>query len=399
MTPGRVTAVIPAAGRGTRLAAAVPKAFVSLSGVPMLLHTLRLFEHAAEVDHIVLVVPPGRETSCRRLIAPFALTKVVRVVAGGATRQASVSRGLQVVPRGTEIVVVHDGARPFVTERLIAETVREARRRGAAMAALPIQDTVKTVGPGRIVETTVDRNGLWAAQTPQAFRLGLLREVHQRARRAGVIRTDDAALIEWAGHRIAVVPGSPINLKITSRDDFVLAERLLQGQMRVGLGYDIHPLRAGRRLILGGVRIPFAKGLSGHSDADVLLHALTDALLGALGHGDLGVHYPPTDRRWKGASSLRLLAGVVSRMGGARLVHADCIVIAERPRLAPHIPAMRRRIAEVLGVPKMAINIKVKTAEGLGALGRGEGMAAQAVCTVSVPDLDEPGAARRHGRA
>ncbi len=410
---GRVAAIVPAAGRGRRVGAAVNKLLLPLAGRPVLAHTLAAFQAAPSVDEVILVA--GREDldACRRLLANESFDKVSAVVPGGAERQDSVARGLEALGDDVEIVLVHDGARPLVPVDLIEASVREARRRGAVVAALPVKDTVKLVAPEGAVRETPDRRACFAAQTPQAFRADVLRRAIAWARAAGFAGTDEASLVEKSGGRVQVIPGREENIKITTPDDFILAEVLLARRagaanggrgafgggagvpaesgtwrgvttVRVGFGYDVHALVEGRRLVLGGVDIPFDKGLAGHSDADVLTHALMDALLGAAGLGDIGRRFPDTDERYRGADSIGLLERVVELLEreGWRPGNADLTLVAQRPRLAGHVPAMRERLAAALRVPPARVNIKATTTEGLGFAGRGEGIAAYAVAVL-----------------
>jgi 2-C-methyl-D-erythritol 2,4-cyclodiphosphate synthase len=283
-------------------------------------------------------------------------------------------------------VVVHDVARPFAPAELIRRVLQAARETGAALAAVPVVDTLKE--GVETVRCTVPREGMWQAQTPQAFRRDLLEEAHRRARDEGYLGTDDSVLVERMGHPVRLVPSSRHNLKITVREDLELAESLIRGRwgMRVGMGLDIHPLSAGRSLVLAGVEVPSPVGLVGHSDGDVICHAVMDALLGAAGERDIGFWFPPSDPRFRGARSLDLLRQVVARLGERGFVplSADVTVVAEEPVLAPFIPAMKASLAAALGVDEGTVAVKATTAEGLGALGRGEGMAAWAVCTVGV---------------
>jgi 2-C-methyl-D-erythritol 4-phosphate cytidylyltransferase/2-C-methyl-D-erythritol 2,4-cyclodiphosphate synthase len=289
------------------------------------------------------------------------------------------------------VVLVHDGARPLVSPGLLAQAVAEAAAHGSAVAALPVIDTLKRAPDGQHVTGTVDRTGLWAVQTPQAFRRELLCEAHRRAAQEGYRGTDEASLVEHSGHPVRLIPGERTNLKITLPEDFIVAEALLQAptpplapmsvSCRVGWGYDIHRLVPGRPLWLGGVCIPFEKGLAGHSDADALLHAIADALLGALNAGDLGQHFPDTDERYRDAASLDLLRQVAElmRQEGYAVGNVDAMILAEAPRLAPYRAAMQECIAAALRCAPEQISLKATTCEGLGAIGAGQGIAAQAV--------------------
>jgi len=294
--------------------------------------------------------------------------------------------------RAPEIVLVHDAARPFTSQALIERAIDAARKSGAAIPALPVTDTVKLVdGAGR-VEATLDRDALRTVQTPQAFNYAALMDAHRRAQAAGREDfSDDAALVEWAGLRVTVFDGEQGNIKMTTPEDFARIEREAQmgsGDVRTGIGYDIHAFDdGGDHVWLGGVKIPNGRKLQGHSDADVALHALTDAVLGALADGDIGVHFPPSDEKWRGASSDRFLAFAVERVksrGGA-VSHLDVAIVCEAPKVNPHRDAMRARIAEIAGVTIDRVGVKATTNEKLGAIGNGEGIAAYATATIRLP--------------
>ena len=383
----RVGAILAAAGQGERLGLG-PKALVPLAGLPLLGWALRALRDSSLVEEAVAVVPPQVEQEVRRRLSEFlpGPPPVCTVVPGGTHRQESVARGLGALSPAVGWVVVHDVARPFAPAELIRRVLQAARETGAALAAVPVVDTLKE--GVETVRCTVPREGMWQAQTPQAFRRDLLEEAHRRARDEGYLGTDDSVLVERMGHPVRLVPSSRHNLKITVREDLELAESLIRGRwgMRVGMGFDIHPLSAGRSLVLAGVEVPSPVGLVGHSDGDVICHAVMDALLGAAGERDIGFWFPPSDPRFRGARSLDLVGQVVARLGERGLVplSADVTVVAEEPVLAPFIPAMKASLAAALGVDEGTVAVKATTAEGLGALGRGEGMAAWAVCTVGV---------------
>ncbi|TMI99460.1 MAG: 2-C-methyl-D-erythritol 2,4-cyclodiphosphate synthase [Bacillati bacterium ANGP1] len=397
----RAAAVIVAAGRGERLGGPLPKAFVPVAGVPMLLHAARRVELSPLVDRIVVVVGAPDVDRARVLLAEHGLRKVASVVPGGTHRQDSVYAGLSQLDE-VPVSVVHDGARPLVTPEVVTAVILAAAEAGAASAGLPVRETVKLID-GRDATQTLDRDQLWVAHTPQAFRTPLLKEAHRRARTDGFYGTDDAVLVERLGHAVRMIEDSPRNLKVTVPADLELAGVYLGersgrgphqdapanswgvGQMvRTGVGYDAHRLVMGRTLRLGGVEIPSPRGLAGHSDADVLVHAIMDALLGGAGLGDIGRHFPPGDPAYKDADSIELLRRVASLAADAgwRVLHVDSTVLAEAPRLAPHISKMQERLAAALGVDASAVNIKATTTEGMGAIGRGEGIAAHAVATL-----------------
>jgi 2-C-methyl-D-erythritol 4-phosphate cytidylyltransferase/2-C-methyl-D-erythritol 2,4-cyclodiphosphate synthase len=301
-----------------------------------------------------------------------------------------VAAGLRALGGDVDVVLVHDGARPFVERRVIDAVIAHARAGHGAVAAVPVSDTLKQQAPGdpALVARTIPRDGLWRAQTPQAFPRRLLEAAYARPRDAGTA-TDDAALVEACGAVVHLVPDTPRNLKITTADDLEIAERLLGAPaavaLRIGNGYDLHRLVAGRPLVLGGVTIPFEKGLDGHSDADAVCHAVTDAILGAAGAGDIGRHFPDTDPAWKDANSLRLLeraAGIVAD-AGYRVVNVDVVVIAQRPKLAPHAEAMQAHLARAIGIAPGMVSVKGKTNEGVDSTGAGESIAAHAVALLS----------------
>lgn len=379
--PARASVIVPAAGVGTRLPGPVRKPFLPLGDESILTRTVGALSACDCVTAIVVAVAAADVERARALLTRPRGTKVTAVVPGGGTRRASVEAGLAACSHA-EWVVVHDGVRPFVSPDLITRVLDAAQTTGAATAALPVTDTLKAVDGGR-VQRTVDRQGLYAAQTPQAFRADLLRDAHRRVPAETPV-TDDAELIERLGGTVVVVAGDPANVKITTPEDYTLTRARLEaaaGPARVGVGYDVHRLVPGRALVLGGVRIPSPRGLLGHSDADVLTHAVMDALLGAAGLPDIGHLFPPDDPAYRNADSMALLASVVGRLrlAGWVVLNVDAVVCAEAPRLAAFVAAIRARLATALAVPVEAIGVKATTAEGLGAVGRGDGISAQAV--------------------
>jgi 2-C-methyl-D-erythritol 4-phosphate cytidylyltransferase/2-C-methyl-D-erythritol 2,4-cyclodiphosphate synthase len=386
----RVAAIVAAGGRGARLGAGVPKQLLTIGGESILRRSVRLFAGHARIDEVVVVLPPDLAADATPdLGVPGA---PLTIVAGGARRQDSVRNGFDAVRGRADVVVVHDAARPFASADLVSRTIDAAIESGAALAALAASDTVKLAGVGEgpvFVGRTVPRERVYLAQTPQAFRADVLAAAIE-AGRGDAVATDEAALAEAAGYRVRIVPGEPTNLKITTMSDLRAAEAFAgQGHAaavhRVGIGYDLHRLVAGRPLVLGGVTVPAEKGLAGHSDADVLAHAITDALLGAIARGDIGRHFPDTDPRWEGASSMAMLAHAVALAAdaGVDIVNVDAVVIAERPKLAPHLEAIRAGLAAVLGIEAERVSVKGKTNEGVDAVGRGEAMAAHAVVLVA----------------
>lgn len=397
-----IAAIVPAAGAGVRMEADRPKQFRPLGDRPLLVHTLQRLSDSPLIETVVVVVPADWVAKARsELIEPYGLAKVGAVVAGGAERQDSVAAGLEALGPEVDLVVVHDGVRPFVTEAMIADVVEAARAAGAAVAAIPVAETVKRVADGAVVET-VSRDGLYRVQTPQAFRREVLAEALERARAEGVVATDEAALVERFGRPVRVVAGSAVNLKVTSPEDWSLAESILSSlgrsasaskadregtermSLRVGMGYDVHRFASGRPLILGGVVVPSDRGLEGHSDADVLVHAVCDALLGAAGAGDIGRHFPDTDPTYAGANSLDLLreVGAIVARRGFRPLNIDVTVVLQEPKLKDFLPAMEANIAETLGIDPTLVNVKATTTEGLGFVGQGEGVAAYAAATI-----------------
>ena len=425
LPPERVAAVVVAAGRGHRLGYP-DKVLLPLAGRPMLAWSLAALEQASSIGSVVVVAGAHTREAVVALVREGEFAKVQSVVPGGERRQDSVAAGLAALLEGIEVVVIHDGARPLAEPDLFDRCARAAAETGAAIAATPVADTLKRVAEGAI-SGTVDRAGLWAAQTPQAFRLELLRRV--MATCADETVTDEARLCERAGVPVTVVAASLANLKVTHAGDIAVAEAQLRarqgekttapprvipsdseesrssatilacsrslvprddtsGISRVGIGYDAHRFAPGRRLVLGGVEIPHDRGMAGHSDADVLLHAIADAILGAAALGDIGQHFPPTDERFRDANSQDLLRETVrlAREAGWAPANVDATLIAEAPRLGPHVPVMRQRIAACLGIAPEAVGVKATTNEGMGAIGRGEGIAALAtVSLVAAP--------------
>ncbi len=386
--PCSTAALIVAAGQGRRLDCPAPKAFLQLGDSPLFLWSARTFEQIPEVTRIVLVVPAGYCERARSLAQDAGLTKLEVVIAGGKTRCDSVFAGLEALSSDPpDLVAIHDGARPLVSIQVISRTIVAAEQTGAALAARPITDTLKQVDDELRVTATVDRTSLWHAQTPQTFRFCTIYDAYQQARAGGWQATDDASLVEQAGGKVTVVEDDVRNFKITVPDDWQRAKALVAGsqQLRIGHGFDVHPFAAQRPLMLGGIRIPFDQGLAGYSDADVLLHAIADALLGAAGLGDIGQHFPDTDPAYQDADSTELLARTVELVSeaGYRPTNVDATVIAQQPRLADHIPAMRGHIAAILGLSESQVNVKATTTEHLGFVGREEGIAAQAVALLS----------------
>lgn len=379
----KVAALIVAAGRGSRAGPGAPKQYRLLGGEPVLRRTASVFSQHPAISSVLAVI--HRDDRASYEAACGDLPKLLPPVPGGATRQASVLAGLEALATADkpDLVLIHDGARPFVSERLISACIAALASHQGALAALPVTDTVRRASEGLAGET-VPRDGLWRAQTPQAFRFSSILQAHRAA--AGGDFTDDVAVAAAAGISVALVEGDEDNFKITTGADVERAERMLMrgGETRTGTGFDVHRFGAGDHVWLCGVKIPHAAGLEGHSDADVGLHALTDALLGAIGAGDIGKHFPPSDPRWKGASSDRFLAHAagLARSAGATISNADVTLICEAPKISPHTEAMRARIAAILDIDVSRVSVKATTTEGLGFTGRREGIAAQAIATL-----------------
>ena len=373
-------AVIVAAGSATRMQG-IDKMLVPLAGVPVVLRSVRALAASDCIDSLVIVTRTECMETLRTLCAE--VSKPVTVVAGGASRPESVLAGLAALPEGTELAAIHDGARPLVTQAVIAEAVEAAERCGAAAPAVPVHDTIKQAGNG-LVRATPERKTLFAVQTPQVFDVKLLKTVLRAAMERGIALTDDCSAVEAAGKPVVLTQGCEENLKITTPVDLTLAEAILKRRktMRIGHGYDVHRLTEGRRLILGGVEIPFERGLDGHSDADVLVHALMDALLGAAGLRDIGVLFPDNDPAYKNISSMLLLDRVMLTLehAGYAVGNVDVTVLAQRPKLKDYIPVMRENLARAMKIPLDCVNIKATTEEGLGFTGSGEGIACHAVC-------------------
>ncbi len=388
-------ALIVAGGRGERFGGEVPKQYLELGGEPVLRHTVRALLGHPRIDAIRVVIREGDEQPYAAATAGLDLLPPVH---GGASRQASVRQGLESLDGNPPaLVLVHDAARPWVPPALVDRVLDALAASDGAVPAIPVADTLKRAepaGPALRVTATVERRGLWRAQTPQGFRFAPLLAAHRRFADAGL--TDDAAVAEAAGLAVAVVPGSEDNLKITTPEDLDRIARTLAAagrapecgggvpDLRVGSGFDVHRFGPGDQVILAGVAIPHTAGLAGHSDADVALHAITDALLGAIAAGDIGQHFPPSDPQWRAADSALFLAhaaGLV-RAAGGRIQNIDLTIICERPKIGPHRAAMVAGIAAILGIPTARVNVKATTTERLGFTGRGEGIAAEAVAAV-----------------
>lgn len=428
----KTVAVIVAAGRSTRMAG-LDKQFTLAGGKVLLAYTVAVFEASQHVDEYVIVLNEMNLMRGRALAYEEGWQKLKKIVIGGARRQDSVRAGLQVWAKDSEVawVLVHDGARPFVTEKIIQDGMQTAQDFGASVAAVPVKDTIKLVDIATsLVESTPPRDRLWAIQTPQIFHYATLVKAHEEALARNLDVTDDAMLLEHLGKPVRVYQASYTNFKITTPDDLIAAQYLLQGSeirdqrseevtndelrftsqaetmadssdpssfsptpalqppnpvLRIGQGYDVHRLKEGRPLILGGVHVPFNMGLDGHSDADVLTHVVINALLGAASLGDIGRYFPPTDPIYKDISSLEMLRHVNNLLveKGWRILNIDSTIVAQKPKLAGYIPAMRQKLAEVLAIPTEQINVKATTSEEMGFVGRMEGVEGQAIALLT----------------
>jgi 2-C-methyl-D-erythritol 4-phosphate cytidylyltransferase/2-C-methyl-D-erythritol 2,4-cyclodiphosphate synthase len=399
--PPIVSAIVAAGGRGQRFGAPAPKQLLLVAGRSILERSVGIFLAHPAISEVVVALP------AEMLADPPAYLRAARkplhLVAGGVRRQDSVWNAFQMVSEAADLVVVHDAARPFATADLVSRTIAAAAESGVALAALPAKDTVKRsevaaeAKPRRLmVAETLPRDEVFLAQTPQVFRRQILREALALGA-SGVDATDEATLAERTGAPVRLVAGEPTNIKITTPDDLPLAEAIAHGaqtvvnrtapapvSLRVGVGYDLHRLVAGRRLVLAGVMIPFDKGLLGHSDADVIAHAVTDAVLGAAGAGDIGMHFPDTDPAWRDANSIDLLKRAVAVVHGHgyRVGNVDVVVIAERPKLGGYLEAMRANLAGALGTAATHVSVKGKTNEGVGEIGAGDAIAVHAVAVI-----------------
>ena len=368
----RTVALIVAAGSGSRAGGAIPKQYAHVGGKALLAHAYAAFADHPAVDEVVVVIAAGAEPLAAAALGP------VRTIVGGATRRESVARGLAAIE--ADRVLVHDAARPFVPAQVIDRILAALDTNEGAIPGLAVADTLVRDG------SVVPRDGLFRVQTPQGFRLPALRAAHAEWP-ADEEATDDAQMVQRLGGSVALVQGDAMLDKVTHPQDFAAAEAKIAWETRSASGFDVHRLEAGEELWLGGVLIPHDKGLSGHSDADVGLHALTDALLGTIAAGDIGTHFPPSDPQWKGADSAQFLQHAASLIAdkGGRIDFVDLTLICEAPKIGPHREAMRTRIGALLGLSEDRVSIKATTTERLGFTGRGEGIAAQAVATVSLP--------------
>lgn len=376
-------AIVLAGGSGSRMGAQRNKVLLKLAGKPVIVRAVDAFTNL--VDGVILI---SREEDIPDMRAAMAAANLpVTIVAGGDSRQASVWNGLCALPESCTHVLIHDGARCLVDEGTIRRCMASVENHGTGVAAIPAIDTIKQVDADEIVTATPDRSQLRAVQTPQGFTVELIRRAHMSAQQAGFLGTDDASLVERLGHPVRLTEGNRRNIKLTTPEDLIMAESFLGRSfpaLRVGQGYDVHRLVEGRDLILCGVNVPHTLGLLGHSDADVAVHALMDAMLGAMALGDIGKHFPDTDERYRGISSMKLLEHVVALLKErhARVTNCDVTIVAQKPKLLPHIPQMQANIASALELPLDRVNIKATTTERLAFEGREEGISAQAICMV-----------------
>ncbi len=376
----KVAVIIAAAGQGKRLGAPVPKQYLKIGGEYVIAKTIKAFEDIDEVDYIFVVTNDEYRKVCADIVEAKGFGKVEGIIAGGSRRQDSVFNALQEINArkpGVSMVLIHDGARPFIGKDVILNVLEETERNGAAVACVAMKNSVRRMEQGGSTSVSVDRADYYSVQTPQGFRKSMLIEAYDKAYDESFVGTDDASIVEWAGYDISIVDGDYGNIKITTREDLPM-------ENRVGTGFDVHPFAEERKLILGGVDIPYDRGLLGHSDADVLVHAVMDALLGAAALGDIGKHFPDSEEEYKDADSLVLLAKVRKMLeeNFYNIGNIDVTLIAEKPKISPYIDEMRSNIATALEIDRSRVNIKGTTTEKLGFTGREEGIACEAVCSI-----------------
>lgn len=401
----KIVALITASGRGSRLSLdgdGIPKQYLPLAGVPMLRHTILAFLNHPKISDVICTIHPDDMALYEEAIQGLDL---LNPVFGGQTRQESVRNGLEALREyNPDKILIHDGARPFISKQVISGILEKLETHPAVIPAMPVEDTIKKYGDGKI-EWTVERENLWRAQTPQGFLYQDILNAHTAFKHMNF--TDDSALDEYAGIPVAIIPGSHNNFKITTIGDYERAKQLISLQlenvkeeMRCGIGYDVHRFRPRQKgeshsMRIAGIDVPTPEGfdykIEAHSDGDVAIHALIDALLGAIGEGDIGEHFPPTDNRWKDSDSKQLLKQVnnLLKKKGARIVNIDLTIICENPKISKHKKSMEESLGAVLGIKKDRINVKATTTERLGFLGRGEGIASEAICSVSMTVLEE----------
>lgn len=381
-------AIITAGGFGRRMGSTNPKQYLTIRNCPIVIHTLKTFLATKLFDQLILVAPAEHLDQTRKLLHEYQLDSCLDLVCGGETRQDSVRNGLNQVRSFISYVAVHDGVRPLIGRQIIEKCLQAAHISGAAITAVPVKDTLKLSPDSKVIARTIERSQLWRAQTPQISKVSLLKAAYKKAAELNFSGTDEASLLELINCPVRLIEGSETNIKITLPEDIQMAEAILNSQnqppqsmFRVGHGYDAHQLVPGRPLILGGVTIPHPTGLLGHSDADVLTHALCDGVLGALGEGDIGRHFPDTDDQYKGADSLQLLQAVMQlcHENLFQLNNADITVVAQQPKIGPYIEEMKKNLCRVCNVPPSTINLKATTTEKMGFTGREEGMSCHCV--------------------
>ena len=398
-----VTVIFPAAGLSRRMKINTNKNFLELGGESVLVRTLKTFSKSARVKNLIVVVAESEIAEVEKILSVEKNLKPYKIVVGGSERQYSIANGLKFLPEDTEIILVHDAARPLVSQTVIENVIDAAEKFGGAIAAVPAKNTIKFVDAENFVKSTPPRSELVEVQTPQGFRKNILLRAYKKAEEENFLGTDDASLVERLGEKIKIVTSDYKNIKITTPEDLKIAEAILMDNeqlkidnsiinyplsiihyYRTGFGYDVHKLATGRKLILGGVEIPHELGLLGHSDADVLTHAIIDALLGAATLGDIGQHFPDTDAEFKDIDSTKLLAKVneLIQAEGWQIENIDSTIVAQKPKLAPHISKIRQKISEVLQIDLNSVNVKAKTEEGLGFTGSQQGISSYAVATL-----------------
>lgn len=391
--PVSVAVIVVAGGSGQRAADrehALPKQYRDLSGKPVLAHSLTRFARMQDVDVILPVIGAGQEKWYRRI--GFEDRKLLPPVTGGNSRQQSCLFGLEALEKvAPRFVLIHDAARPLVFEDTLERLLAALKHHQGAIPALPVTDTIKKSTDGCHIEETANRNHLWAAQTPQGFHYADILQAHRSAQEQTTPLTDDSAVAEWAGLDVVLVAGDKRTQKITTSADFARLAALLSHEVpmetRIGNGLDIHPFGSGNKVILGGIPIPHDAGLKGHSDADAALHVLTDALLGALAEGDIGTHFPPSEKRWKGEPSTTFLSFATGRVAerGGRIIHLDLTINCEAPKINPHVPEIRKSIADICGIDTSRVSVKATTSEKMGFVGRREGLMTMATATIQLP--------------
>ena len=385
-----VTAIFPAAGASRRMKINTNKNFLEFDGEKILLKTLKTFSKVERVKNLIVVVAESEVETVKNFLSAEENLKPYKIVIGGSERQYSIANGLKFLPDDTEIILVHDAARPLVSQTVIENVIDAAEKFGGAIAAVPAKNTIKFIDAENFVKSTPPRSELVEVQTPQGFRKDILLRAYKKAEEENFLGTDDASLVERLGEKIKIVFGDYKNIKITTQEDLKIAETFLTAKkkflptLRTGFGYDVHKLVEGRKLILGGVEIPHRLGLAGHSDADVLIHAIIDAILGAAALGDIGQHFPDTDAKFKNIDSTKLLSEVIKiiQAEGWQIENIDSTVVAQKPKLSPHILKIRQRLSQVLQIDFEKINVKAKTEEGLGFTGNEQGISSYAVATL-----------------